>query len=179
MALQYSMDKLPPKTALYLLIGSGVLVLFVLLGIVPMQKHLLGLDRQIEQTKFRIEEQNALHPIYLKMQAIGRAGGATAPKLPDKASLGQTGVADLTDSLAQVIIKSGLEAQSVVPDPSSLGKGSKTLAVSVHVRGPMERFREFLSELVMLPSFENVENIQIQPGSGPREYKLKLWMTAE
>jgi Tfp pilus assembly protein PilO len=179
MAPRAGLNKLPPRTVLYLLIGSGVIVLFVLLGIIPMQKRLQQQDRDIEQKKFRIEEQHALHPIYLKMLAIAKAGGTTAPKLPDREGLGQKAVSEITDSLAQLIIQAGLEAQSVVPDPSSLGKGSKSLAVNIHVRGSLERFRGFLDALAMLPSYENVETLKVQPGNGPRDYTITVWLTAE
>lgn len=171
--------KLPPRTALYLLIGSGVLVLFVLLGVIPMQKSLHQLDRQIEQAKFRIEEQNALHPIYMRMLAIAQAGGVKAPQLPQKQSLGQKAVSEITDSLAQLIVAAGLEAQSVVPDPASLGRGSQSLAVKIHVRGSLERFRVFLGELAMHPTFENIEVVRIEPGSGPRDCTLTVWLAAE
>jgi Tfp pilus assembly protein PilO len=179
MAPRSGFSGLPPKTALYLLIGLGVIVLFVLLGIVPMQKSLQDLDRQMEQTRFRIDEQGALHPIYLKMLAIAKAGGASAPKLPEKQSLGQKDVSELTDSLAQLVVKTGLEAQSVAPDPGSLGKGSKFLAVNIHVRGSLEQTRVFLGELAMLPSYENLESLKLEPGSGPRDLTLKVWLAAE
>ncbi|MFZ5428315.1 MAG: hypothetical protein ACOZEN_15225 [Thermodesulfobacteriota bacterium] len=179
MALPGNTGKLPPKTALYLLVGSGAIVLFVLLGIIPMQKKLLSLDKQIEQAKHRIDQQGALHPIYLKMLSIAKAGGAKAPKLPDRQGLGQQAVSQLTDTMAQLIVKTGLEAQSVTPDPSSLGKGSKSLAVTLHVRGTLDQFRTFLSELAMLPSYENIETLKVEPGGGPRDYNLKIWLTAE
>jgi Tfp pilus assembly protein PilO len=171
--------KLPPKTVLYLLIGSGVLVLFVLLGILPMQRSLHEYDRQIEQAKFRIEEQNALHPIYMRMLSIAQAGGAKAPPLPEKQSLGQKAVSEITDSIAQLVVAAGLEAQSVVPDPASLGRGSRSLAVNIHVRGSLERFRAFLAELAMQPSFENIETVRIAPGNGPRDCTLTVWLASE
>lgn len=179
MAPRSVLSNLPPRTALYLLIGSGVVVLFVLLGIIPMQKHLLQQDSQMEQVKFRIEEQHALHPIYMKMLGIAQAGGVKAPKLPEKQSLGQKDVSELTDSMARLIVKTGLEAQSVVPDPSTLGKGSKALAVNIHVRGSLEQFRAFLGELAMMASFENIETLRIAPGSGPRDYTVTVWVAAE
>jgi Tfp pilus assembly protein PilO len=179
MALGNFQGKLPPKTALYLLIGTGVIVLFVLLGVVPMQKSLIETDHEIVQAKFRIEEQNALHPIYEKMLAIAKAGGAQAPKLPEKQSLGQKDVSEITDTLTAVIVKSGLEAQSVVPDPGSLGQGSQSLAVTVHVRGPLERFREFLGQLAMLQSFDNIESVQVQPGAGQWDCTVKVWLASE
>jgi Tfp pilus assembly protein PilO len=173
------MNKLPPKTALYLLIGAGVLALFVLVGVIPKQRHLHDLDSKIEQAKYRIEEQSALHPIYLKMLAIAGAEGVKAPKTPDRQGLGQKAVSEITDTLAQLIVKSGLEAQSVTPDPASLGKGSKSLAVNIHVRGALEKLRVFLGELAMLPFYENLENVKIQPGAGPRDCTLKVWLAAE
>lgn len=179
MAARAASGKLPPKTMLYLLVGLGVLMLFVLLGVIPMQRNLHQLDRKIEQARYRIEEQSALHPIYLKMLSVAQAGGATAPKLPEREGLGQKAVSELTDFITQVIVKTGLEAQSVVPDPASLGKGSKSLAVNVHVRGPMEKFRAFLGEMALLPSFENIETLKAGPGGGPRDYTLKIWLAAE
>ncbi|MBI4805770.1 MAG: hypothetical protein HY795_11105 [Desulfovibrio sp.] len=179
MSARNLLSNLPPRTALYLLIGSGVVVLFVLLGIIPMQKHLLEQDSQIEQVKYRIEEQSALHPIYMKMLGIAQAGGVKAPKLPERQSLGQKDVSELTDSMAQLIVKTGLEAQSVVPDPSTLGKGSKSLAVNIHVRGSLEQFRAFLGELAMMASFENIETLRVAPGNGPRDYTLTVWVAAE
>jgi len=171
--------KLPPKTALYLLIGLGVVVLFILLGIVPMQQSLRKLDDSIAQARFRIEEQNALHPIYLHMLAIAAAGGTKAPQLPRKQSLNQEQVSRLTDTLTQIIMKSGLEVQTVVPDPSSLGMGSKSLAVTVHVRGSREKFHDFLMELAVQPSFENVETVQVTPKAGSMEYMVTFWLAAE
>ena len=171
--------KLPPKTALYLLVGIGVVVLFVLLGIVPMYQSLGRLDDSITQARFRIEEQNVLHPIYLRMLAIAAAGGAKAPQLPKKQNLNQDQVSQLTDTLAQVIVKSGLEARSVVPDPSSLSLGSKSLAVTVNVRGGPERFHAFLQDLALQPSFENMESLVLTPSAGSLEYTVKFWMAAE
>ncbi len=171
--------KLPPKTALYLLIGIGVIVLFVLLGIVPMYQSLGKLDGSITQARFRIEEQNVLHPIYQRMQAIAAAGGAKAPQLPKKQSLNQGQVSEVTDTLAQIIVKSGLEARTVVPDPSSLGSGSKSLAVTVNVRGAAERFHAFLAELALQPGFENVETLVLTPVGGSLEYTVKFWLAAE
>lgn len=173
------MNKLPPKTALYLLIGVGVLALFVLVGVIPMQQHLHDLDGKIEQAKYRIEEQSALHPIYLKMLSIAAADGVKAPPVPERQGLGQKAVSEITDSLAQLVVKSGLEAQSVTPDPGSLGKGSKSLSVNIHVRGPLEKLRAFLGDLAMLPAYENMENVKIQPGAGPRDCTLKVWLAAE
>jgi Tfp pilus assembly protein PilO len=179
MASKNLLSNLPPRTALYLLIGSGVVVLFVLLGIIPMQKHLLEQDNKIEQVKFRIEEQSALHPIYVKMLSIAQAGGVKAPKLPEKQYLGQKDVSELTDTMAHLIVKTGMEAQSVVPDPNTLGKGSKSLAVNIHVRGSLEQFRAFLGELAMMASFENIETLRVAPGNGPRDYTLTVWVAAE
>jgi len=170
---------LPPRTALYLLIGAGVLVLFVLLGVVPMQQKLQELDVQKEQTRYRIDEQGALHPIYTKMLNIAKAGGASAPKLPDRKGLGQQAVSELTDSLAQLIVKTGLEVQTVAPDPGSLGKGSKFLAVNIHIRGSMEQIRGFLGELAMMPSYQNLESLRLQPGSGTRDCTIRIWLAAE
>ncbi|WP_243439354.1 type 4a pilus biogenesis protein PilO [Fundidesulfovibrio soli] len=179
MASGTSFGNLPPKTALYLLIGTGVLLLFILLGIVPMHNKLQELDTQMQQTRFRIDEQGALHPIYVKMLEIAKANGATAPKLPDKQGLGQKAVSELTDTLAQIIVKTGLEVQTVTPDPASLGKGSKFLAVNIHVRGSMDKIRDFLGELAMLPSYQNLESLKLQPGSGARDCTIRIWLAAE
>ena len=170
---------LPPRTLVYLLIGAGALTLFLLLGVFPMQKNLDELDFSIRQATFQIEEQHALQPIYQKMLAIARAGGAKAPPTPVKKGLGEGQLTRVTDTLTALIVSGGLEAVALTPDPSSLGKGSKALAVAIHVKGDMQHFREFLTQLAALPFFENIESVQVQPGSGARDFQVKAWLASE
>jgi len=134
---------------------------------------------RIDQGALRILEQGMLQPVYQNMLTIAKANGAKAPKTPDKQPLNQKGVSEVTDMLAQVVVRSGLEAQSVTPDPTSLGKGSRSLSVRLVVRGPLEKCRTFLGELAMLPSFENIQNVRLGPGAGPREMAVTVWLAAE
>ena len=169
---------LPPKTAVNLLIGAGALVLFLLLGMVPKQQHLGELSDQIDQAKFEIEQQNTLWPLYEKIQEIAAAGGAQAPQVPARELLNQEQVSHVTDTLAQIIVSTGLEAESVAPDPSSLGKGSKALSVTIRVKGEMDRFRQLLTELAALPSFVNVQTVRISQSPTKKEYTVTVWLAA-
>lgn len=170
---------LPPRTALYLLVGAGVLLLFVLLGVGPMQKRLGELDLRIREARFQIEEQHALQPIFQKMLAIVRAKGAKAKPAPPHVVLNQDQISRVTDTLAGLIVAGGLEAVAVTPDPSSLDKGSKALSVAIHVRGDMERFRLFLDTLSDQAFFQNVENVRVLPGASARDFQIKVWLAAE
>ena len=44
------------------------------------------------------------------------------------------------------------------------------------VKGKIFSFREFFIEIGKLPYLEHVEEIQIQPAEGVKEFSLKVWL---
>ena len=166
----------PIQSLIYFLIcGAGILV-FVYLIIIPTQKTSAELDKDIQRTGDRIEEQRILAPVFQSL--LKRAKKKKQTELPStpKAKLDRAGISKVSENLQEMAFRHGLKIQDLNTDVTSAIGKSGYLRMRINLTGDFMNFRDFLVDLGTIPSLEIMEDIQIRAIEGSREFKLKIWL---
>jgi hypothetical protein len=170
------LPKIPSRSLWYFLLCSSGILLFVFIGLYPMQASLSRLDEDIALMKARTEEQKILCPLYrdLLLKAVKQNSELLLDSV--KTPLLEDQVDSTTNLLRNIAQECGLEAVSVTPEAKSVAPSSKFMAVSLVLRGNYLKLRKFLLELEKLPFMEHMEELQIQEAFEGQEVRLKTWV---
>ena len=153
----------------------GGLALLVAGGIIPLQRYAAGLDRQIKDVRFQLEEQKNLQPIYQVLKAKSQTGTGRVLPTPAKSRLSRDRIAMVSPTLRKIAADANLDPLSVTPDVSMLAARPGYLLVHSVVRGEFHDFRKYLIGLGALPYLERIEEIEIQQNPDVMEFKMKIW----
>jgi len=151
-------------------------VLFVLAVIVPTNNWSKELDIKTADTKFRLQEQRTLIPVfqYLKIESE-KVVSDTLP-LPPKGNLARAMINNLPGNFAASAKRSGMSLVAARPDLSGLKGDFQTLPVNIVLRGGFINFRKFLIGLGGMPYVQSIEEISIQEIPDTKEFRLRVWV---
>jgi hypothetical protein len=173
MQIRQILQKTPKKSLYYLLLCSTGILMFISIGLYPLQTSLNRLDEDIARIKARIEEQKALFPLYKELMGkFQKKDSKLLLNLP-KTSLSVDQIDGITTIFKKIAQQCNLEAISITPDAKSLANNSKWMSVSLIVRGDFLKLRKFLFELEALPWLEHLQEVQIQEALAGKELRLK------
>ena len=168
--------KIPKRTIIFHLSCWGGLLFFALVVIYPVQRYSAGLDREIKDIRFQVEEQNNIQPIYQSLKAKSHAGTGRVLPTPEKSRLSRDLIAMVPPTLRKIAADANMDPLSVTPDVNSLAGQSRYLLVHSVVRGEFYDFRRYLTGLGQLPYLERIEEIEIQQNPDVMEFKMKIWL---
>jgi hypothetical protein len=168
--------RIPGQSVIYLVLCGAGILLFVLIGLYPLQGSLSRQNEERDAVKVDIEEQKVLSPLYREL--LGKLQKKPSGVLPDG---GRTALSVDDVDVVPLLIKKmaqecDLEAISVMPDVKSLASNPQFMSLHLVVKGDFPRFRKFLFDLERLPYMEHIEEMQIQEALGGRELRLKTWL---
>jgi hypothetical protein len=134
------------------------------------------IDRQIARAQTRLAVKKELYPDYsrlLKMQQTQQdfklvPFAEKTTRVEDISIFGQT--------IASLCARTGMDFVAATPSPESIRGAEHTVLVDVVLRGDFLRFREFLLQLLQVPSLQRVQQIKVRSIPEDREYGLKLWV---
>lgn len=155
---------------------TGVLLLFVLLGIIPVQRYAVGLDPQIKDLRFQVEEQKNLQPIYQSLKEKSKTGTGRVLPTPEKSRLSRELIGMVPSTIQKIAVKAKMDPLSVTPDVNALAGQSGYLLVHAVLRGGFYDFRNFLIGLGELSYLEKIEAIEIQQNPDVMEFRMKIWL---
>jgi hypothetical protein len=168
--------KIPRRTVIFHLSCWGGLLFFVLAVIYPVQRYSAGLDREIKDIRFQVEEQKNLQPIYQSLKAKSHAGTGRVLPTPEKSRLARELIATVPPTLRKIAADANMDPLSVTPDVSALAGQQRYLLVDSVVRGEFTDFRRYLIGLGQLPYLERIESIDVQQNPDVMEFKMKIWL---
>jgi hypothetical protein len=161
------------KQSIFLLtICAGILIVFVLVFIMPSKKEMAKLDFEIGAAKFKVETQEKLDPLYRGLQEKLKKIDNKA-SLPPTQPIAKSQLGNFSGTVSGMAQKSKLVLLSVYPETSS----SIEPGVAVYnasLRGNFVDFRNFLKEIGSLPYLDKIEDIQVNTGSGVRQFNVKM-----
>jgi hypothetical protein len=169
--------KVPKKSIYYLLLCGIGLLMFILIGLYPLQSSLSGLDEEIAGIKARIEEQKVLFPLYKELtERIRKKKDSELLRYSGKIGLSIDQIDGISTRFKEIAEESNLETLSIAPDAKSLANNSQSMSVSLIVRGDFLKFRRFLFDLETVPYLEHIQEIHIQEALAGKEFRLKTWV---
>jgi hypothetical protein len=168
---------MPKKSMYYLLLCSVGILMFVAVGLLPMQTSLRGMDEEIVGLKARLEEQRVLFPIYKELsERIRKKQDSDFLRYSAKIALSIDQIDGISSRFKEIADESNLETISVTVDAKSLANNSKSMLVFVVVRGEFPKLRGYLFDLEAVPYVEHFQEIQILEALAGKELRLKIWV---
>jgi hypothetical protein len=166
---------IPKNSVRYLLICVGVVLLFILVGILPMSFAVSSLDTKAANLQMKIEEQEQLMPFYFVLQKrLSDKKVPTTLPMPSRTKLSKDQVDGVPVTIKGLARAAQLEVMSVNPALGSIGGDAKQAPVIVIVRGAMPQFRNFFTALGGLSYVERFDAIEVRPTQTALELKMNL-----
>lgn len=172
------MDKLQyyiqGKVIRYLVVCGGIIIFFIIAGIIPLSRYNASLNNDIKKIKLQIEEQRNLNSMYTMLtKNMGKKHLQILPN-PARTALARQEASKFQDVFREIAKKSGLKIVSISPELSTLTTSSRFLLHTAVVRGDFVDFRKMLIGLGYLPYLEKIEEISIQQYPDALEFEMKI-----
>jgi len=174
--IKHAMKNVPAQSInFFLFCLSGVLI-FVFGGIIPGQRTRALLDDNIRKAKYRLEEYDALLPIYISLQRSSGSVASPALALPKRVVLPKSQINKADSSFRDIAGRFGMKVVSVVPDLTAFSGDARTMSISMSLHGDFANFRPLLKELNALPYVDHIEEFAIQRSGNMRalDFTLKI-----
>ncbi|MBF0223969.1 MAG: hypothetical protein HQK76_00815 [Desulfobacterales bacterium] len=167
------------KNLPFFLICAGGIVILILIGIIPNNNKLYMLDTEIAKKKNEIQTQEFLFPIYTDIIKTNPKKDLEGLPFQEKKNMPESEIADIPKIFSKLAEEFNIKLKSVNPDPNTLDKKNKLLAVHIDLEGKFFDYRNFLIKLIGIPYLEFVENIQVNVLNDNLNMNIKLWLTIE
>jgi hypothetical protein len=158
----------------YIVTYSGIVFLFMLVGIIPLYHYNSNLIDENKKLKNQIEEQKEQKPIYLNLlKTLSNKDLRVLPN-PGKQAIPRGEVGKFQDDFRNIAGKAGLMVISNTPDLNSSAGSSSSLLHTVVLKGEFTNFRKILIGLGSFPYLDRIEEISIQQYPDSMEFKMKI-----
>lgn len=171
---KFSLD-ISKTTIKYLIICGGIIVIFILVGLLPLFQYNIYQAGEIKKAKEQLEEIKAMGPVYLKLQKAMESKDLQILPNPKKTTITREEAAKFPNVFRAVAGKSGLVAVSITPDSSNTGS-SKFVLHNAVLKGNFTNFRKMLIALSAIPYLDKIEDIRISQRADSMEYKIQIWL---
>lgn len=165
---------IPDKVFWRLMICAGIIIIFILAGIIPLSRYNAVINKDIKKIQDQIEEQKSLNSIYaMLIKSMGKKDLRILPN-PAKTTLPRQEASKFQDVFREIAEKSGLTTVSVSPELSTLAGSSSSLLHTAIVKGEFVNFRKMLMGLGEMSYLERIEEIHIQQYPEALEFRMKI-----
>ena len=164
------------KSLWYILTYSGIIVLFLLVGIFPLYHYNSNLIDENKKLKNQIEEQKELGPIYLSLLKITNNKDLRVLPHPEKTTILRDEVGKFQDDFRKIAGNAGVMMVSLTPDLNTLAGSPSSLLHNVVLKGEFANFRKVLIGLGSIPYLDRIEEINIQQYPDSMEFRMKIWI---
>ena len=165
-----------PNSFWYIVIYSGIIFLFVLVGIFPLYHYNSNLIEKNKELKNQIEEQKELKPVYLNLlKTLNNKDLRILPN-PEKKTIPRGEAGKFQDDIRMIAGRAGLMTVSLKPDLSTLDGSSTSLLHNLVLKGEFVNFRKMLIGLGAIPYLDRIEEISILQNPDSLEFRMKIWI---
>lgn len=166
--------KLPRRSIAYMVFCLAGILIFFLAGLLPNQRQITALDREIERLNQELKKQAILFPAFQKVhQTMQRREKQILP-FPEKKQLSIERMGDLPSMLQQMAAQSGLIYHKAVPELNTLKSGLGRLRIGLSLGGDLPHFNDFLIRLGNFAYLDEVETITVNSENAVKEFGLQL-----
>ncbi|MGA2782797.1 MAG: hypothetical protein ABSF13_12925 [Smithella sp.] len=160
----------------YVVTYSGIIFLFMLVGIIPLYHYNSNLIDENKKLKNQIEEQKEQKPIYLNLlKTLSNKDLRVLPN-PEKQAIPRGEVGKFQDDFRNIAGRAGLLMVSNTPDLNSSAGSPSSLLYNVVLKGEFTNLRKILIGLGSVPYLDRIEEISIQQYPSYMEFKMKIWI---
>jgi hypothetical protein len=160
----------------YIVTYSGIIFLFVLVGIIPLYHYNSNLLDENKKLKNQIEEQKELGPIYGNLLMTLKDKDLRVLPDPGKTRIRRGETGKFQDDLRMIAGRARLTVVALKPDLSTLAGSSAYLLHDAILKGEFANFRKMLIGLGTVPYLDRIEEISILQYPDSLEFRMKIWI---
>ncbi|OPY86337.1 MAG: hypothetical protein A4E71_01623 [Smithella sp. PtaU1.Bin162] len=165
---------IPEKVFRRLVIGLGVVILFLVAGVIPVLSYKSFINEDIKKLKYQIEEQKNLNSVYAMLMKNREKKNFRILSNPAKTTLSRQEANRFQNVFNEMAEKSGLKTISVSPELSSLTGTANSMLNTAVVKGEFVNFRKLLISLGDISYLDGIEEIHIQQQPDALEFRMKI-----
>jgi len=165
-----------PNSFWYIVIYSGIIFLFVLVGIFPLYHYNSNLIENNKKLENQIKEQKELRPVYLTLLKAMQDKNVRVLPNPEKTTIPRVEAGKFQDNVRMIAGSAGLMMVSLKPDLSTSAASSAFLLHNVVLKGEFTNLRKMLIGLGAVPYLDRIEEINIQQNPDSMEFRMKIWI---
>lgn len=169
-----SFSRLPKRSLIYILVCVGGILCFLGVGILPNQRELSKLDNETSEMELALHKQKILFPVFKKAMQTLHEEKESDLAVPEKSGVDRKDINSISSSFRKLASECSLHFKSGIPDVGKINKNMDAIPFTLEVAGGYFDFRLFLTKLVLLPHLEHIDTIEINAGSGMKEYRLRI-----
>lgn len=138
-------------------------VLAVALGLLyPKFKNIQNIKADWLANTIRLEEQKRFYPVYAQACSLADTQFDNSLPLPERKAIARDEVSGLAQVFKQIAEKEGVTLSENRMDTESFKTGAKLISMNMTYKGEFLHFRPCLIELIKLPCFNCLENVEIR-----------------
>ncbi|WP_321495002.1 hypothetical protein [uncultured Desulfobacter sp.] len=151
------------STTFSLIVICIVGVLAVALGLLyPKVKNIQNIKADWLANTIRLEEQKRFYPAYAQACNLADTQFANLLPLPERKAIAREEISGLGEVFKQIAEKEGVALSENRMDTESFKTGAELISMNITYKGEFLHFRPCLIELIKLPCFNSLENVEIR-----------------
>ena len=151
------------STTLALTVGAIVLVVAAALGLLyPKFKSVQKIKADWLTKTIRLEEQKRYYPVFAQASRFAETKFDASLPLPERKAIPRDEVSNLSRILKQIAEQQGMVLSENRMDTESFNVGADLISLNLTYKGEFLHFRPCLIELIKLPCFKHLENVEIR-----------------
>jgi len=155
-------EKTSPLT-LGLAAGCFVVILAVSLGLLyPKFNNIQKVKADRLAKAIRLEAQKRFYPVYAQACSLADTEFDNSLPLPERKAIPRNEVSGLARVFKQIAEGQGLVLSENRMDTASFKTGADLISINMTYKGSFQHFRPCLIELIKLPCFKYLENLEIR-----------------
>ena len=160
----------------YIVTYIGIIVLFLLVGILPLYHYNSNLIDENKKLENQIKEQKELRPVYLTLLKAMQDKNVRVLPNPEKTTIPRVEAGKFQDDFRTIAGSAGLIMVSLKPDLSTSAASSAFFLHNVVLKGEFANLRKMLIGLGAVPYLDRIEEINIQQNPDSMEFRMKIWI---
>ncbi len=159
-------------------VGVVILVItsMILFVLVPDYLKNRKLDAKVKTLTRTLDVQQKLRPLYDKVSSKADFKKLPGLSVPKEGWLNRSEIRNSSQIFKELAEKNRLECLQSRPDVNTLIDNSKTMLISIILKGELKRFRNFLFDITDLDYLDSMEEIKFVSEQTGKKYMLKIWI---
>lgn len=151
------------STTLGLIVGCFVVIFAVSLGFLyPKFKSIQAVKADWLAKTIRLEEQKRFYTVYAQACSLADTKFDNSLPLPERKAIPRDDVSGLTQVFKQIAEGQGMVLSENRMDTESFKTGADLISMNMTYKGEFLNFRACLIEIIKLPCFKRLENLEIR-----------------
>ena len=159
----------------------GVLLLIIIFMIsfivIPDYLKVRNLDAEVKTLTQMRDVQQKLHPLYDQISSEADFEDFPGLPTPKKGWFKRSEIGNISQIFKNLVEKNGLECLQSRPDVNTLHGDSKIMLIHIVLKGELEKFRNFLFDMMDLGYLDFMEEIKFVSEQTGKKYMLKAWIS--